>query len=143
YMRTPDEHTKLARVALEFMPDLDSAFDLNVAKARVNLPADLKQQLKVHVEQLTKQARKAYTPPSSPSITSSNAISSRTVKFHAGDNPASPPTNDPVISHSRANGSVGRALESAAKKVGEEKALNRIRQKLKEQYPKTAKDIGW
>jgi hypothetical protein len=64
YMRTSDEHTKFARIALDFWPDLDSAFDVNVAKARVNLPADLRVKLQPHVEQLVKQARKLYTPPS-------------------------------------------------------------------------------
>jgi anti-sigma regulatory factor (Ser/Thr protein kinase) len=63
YLRTSDEHTKFARIALDFWPDLDSEFDINIAKARVNLPADLRAKLQPHVEQLVKQARKLYTPP--------------------------------------------------------------------------------
>src|SRR5262249_15241608 len=61
YMRTPDEHTKLARAAIDFYPDLDAAFQLNVAKGRVVLPLELRNQLKQHVERLTKKAREVYS----------------------------------------------------------------------------------
>jgi len=47
-MRTLDEHHKLARVALRFGPKLDDAFKINVAKMRVQLPA----QLRAHLEKL-------------------------------------------------------------------------------------------
>ncbi len=35
-LRAPDEHTKLARIALEFSPHLDEIFNINVAKMRVS-----------------------------------------------------------------------------------------------------------
>jgi hypothetical protein len=41
-LRVQDEHTKLARVALCFNPKLDEAFKINVAKMRVQLPAQLR-----------------------------------------------------------------------------------------------------
>lgn len=172
HMRTSDEHTKLARVALEFMPDLDSAFDLNVAKARVNLPASLKQQLKSHIEQLVKQARKAYAPPTKPSTSGPSRTPSHTLGLHVGGSPGptpsveatiiKPPSNDTAtptqngnlspytMNDSRrsyapphVNGSVGKAIERAAEKAGETKALNRIREVLKVQDPQTATEIGW
>lgn len=172
YMRTSDEHTKLARVALEFMPDLDSAFDLNVAKARVNLPASLKQQLKSHIEQLAKQARKAYTPPSKPGTSGPSRTPGHTPGLHVGGssgptpsgeaNIIQPPGNDTATptqngdvspygmndsrrsqTHPQVNGSVGKAIERAAEKAGETKALNRIREALKGQDPQTATEIGW
>lgn len=37
-LRTADEHTKMARVSLDFFPDLDAAFEINIAKARVSFP---------------------------------------------------------------------------------------------------------
>ncbi len=40
-MRAPDEHTKFARVALDFFPELDAAFGINIAKMRVNFPQPL------------------------------------------------------------------------------------------------------
>lgn len=172
YMRTSDEHTKLARVALEFMPDLDSAFDLNVAKARVNLPASLKQQLKPHIEQLAKQARKAYTPSSklNTSGPSMNPIHAPRFPYHGGsvltpggDNPTvNASGNAPRILSQNGNQSsrtkndgkhpytaqqvdhsIGKAIESAAEKTGETKALNRIREALKDRNPETATKIGW
>ena len=41
-IRTRDEHTKLSRIELNFSPILDNAFKINVAKMRVQLPAQLK-----------------------------------------------------------------------------------------------------
>ena len=41
-LRTIDEHTKLARVALSFQPSLDEAFKINVAKMRVQLPPQVR-----------------------------------------------------------------------------------------------------
>jgi hypothetical protein len=169
HMRTSDEHTKLARVALEFMPDLDSAFDLNVSKARVNLPAKLKQELKLPIEHLAKQARKAYTP-SSVLGTGGPSRTSKTPRFPGSSGPTSsvdanmiqPPINDTATpaqdgdlsryrmngsrglqSHPNVNASVGKAIERAAEKAGEIKALNRIREALKDQEPQTATEIGW
>lgn len=154
YMRTSDEHTKLARVALDFWPDLDTAFDLNVAKARVNLPAGLRTQLQPHVEQLVKQARKVYSPPSAasawgtgggpkPSSSGSGRGSGRESPNH-GDGRHSPPSSGgghtpstPRLSH------IGNAINNAASEAGEGAALARIKKTLKSQYPETANEIGW
>lgn len=140
HMRAPDEHTKLARVALDFWPDLDSAFDLNVAKARVNLPASLRTQLEPHIEQLVKQARKAYTPDSDgtslsakkPGATLPIPAGKQGSEAVSGGNPAGLHYKD-----------IGIALEQAAEDAGESAALKRIRQTLIKQNPETAKEIGW
>jgi len=147
HMRTSDEHTKLARVALDFWPDLDSAFDLNVAKARVNLPADLRTQLQPHIEQLTKQARKVYspssaTPPAKASNQQSDPIAAsqtaeETAQYSSRAANAKPSVASPKLAH------IGRAIDAAASNVGEEAALRRIRKALKAQNPDTAKEIGW
>lgn len=44
-LRTLDEHSKLARIALRFDPKLDEAFKINVAKMRVQLPASIRSDL--------------------------------------------------------------------------------------------------
>ena len=59
-MRSPDEHTKLARSALEFWPDLDESFEINISKMRVRLPEELRDQLKPLVSFLTKRAEDRY-----------------------------------------------------------------------------------
>jgi len=158
YMRTADEHTKLARIAIDFWPDLDSAFDLNVAKARVNLPADLKTQLQTPVEQVVKQAKKVYSPPaddpaaplSSPKGDPAPAPAPAGAGSHgSGSSGRSDGRHSPASSGSShastgpCYGHIGRAIEEAASVAGENAALKRIRKTLKTKDPGTATEIGW
>lgn len=59
-MRAADEHTKLARAALEFWPDLDDEFEINISKMRVRLPEELRERLGAPVTQLIKRAQEKY-----------------------------------------------------------------------------------
>jgi hypothetical protein len=59
-LRTLDEHTKLARVAVSFDPRLDEAFRINVAKMRVQLPALLREHFEKAVGPVIKIAQGAY-----------------------------------------------------------------------------------
>lgn len=59
-LRTQDEHTKLARVALSFQPALDDAFKINVAKMRVQLPSQIKEQIELAIRSVIKIAQEAY-----------------------------------------------------------------------------------
>lgn len=59
-LRTLDEHTKLARVALDFDPDLDELFQVNVAKMRVGLPGELRVQLEPAISEACKKAGAVY-----------------------------------------------------------------------------------
>lgn len=59
-LRAIDEHTKLARCALNFEPDLDHVFNINVAKVRVSLPAALKPLLERPVHELCQVAEARY-----------------------------------------------------------------------------------
>jgi hypothetical protein len=59
-LRTMDEHTKLARVALSFDPRLDDAFRINVAKMRVQLPRQLREQIEKAIAPVIKAAQAAY-----------------------------------------------------------------------------------
>jgi hypothetical protein len=59
-LRAADEHTKLARIALDFSPQLDDAFSINVAKMRVLLPQEIRDEIQETVEQIVKQARTVY-----------------------------------------------------------------------------------
>lgn len=133
YLRTSDEHTKLARVALDFWPDLDSAFDLNVAKARVNLHADLRQALKQPVEQLVKEARRVY------SLGAADTGGRGKPGHKVGT--VSPPGHDDELARSK--GWLGRALQRAATRAGQIPALVKIRQALKSDNPEAAVEIGW
>jgi hypothetical protein len=59
-LRTLDEHTKLARVALRFDPCLDDAFRINVAKMRVQLPRQLFEGIEKAIAPVVKAAQAAY-----------------------------------------------------------------------------------
>lgn len=59
-LRTPDEHTKLARVALDFNSGADSAFGINVAKMKVRLPLEIRNQLTAIVSGVVGRANAAY-----------------------------------------------------------------------------------
>jgi hypothetical protein len=158
YMRTADEHTKLARVALDFWPDLDSAFDLNVAKARVNLPADLRSQLQPLVEQVVKQARTVYSTRSAANPPPSGDSHRRTGTPAPAPGPArgpdeGPPDGNPPSSSTSSPAGVspttdgvariGQAIDNAALSAGELDALKRIKRALRTHDPRTANEIGW
>lgn len=59
-LRAPDEHTKLARIALSFAPKLDEAFKINVAKMRVQMPAQIREAVRDAIVPVTKLARETY-----------------------------------------------------------------------------------
>jgi hypothetical protein len=59
-LRTLDEHTKLARVAISFDPRLDEAFRINVAKMRVQIPRQLREQIEHAIAPVIKLAQAAY-----------------------------------------------------------------------------------
>ncbi|WKZ15499.1 MAG: ATP-binding protein [Candidatus Jettenia caeni] len=64
-LRTIDEHTKLARIALSFSPALDEAFKINVAKMRVQLPLQIREQTEQAIKPVVKIARDTYDRSSS------------------------------------------------------------------------------
>ena len=59
-LRGIDEHTKLARGAVDFDTDLDESFQINVAKMSVDLPPALRQMLERPVQELCVLADDAY-----------------------------------------------------------------------------------
>lgn len=59
-LRTTDEHTKLARVALDFDPGLDESFHVNVTKMRASLPLDLRAQIDDTIGRVCRRAQTVY-----------------------------------------------------------------------------------
>jgi hypothetical protein len=59
-LRAPDEHTKLARVAVSFLPKLDEAFKINVAKMRVQMPPQIRDAVRDAIGPVVKLAREVY-----------------------------------------------------------------------------------
>lgn len=81
-LRAPDEHTKLARVAINFLPKMDSAFKINVAKMRVQLPPQIRDQVRDAIVPVLRLAREVYgkKPPGSKAVISrgKSAVASKT-----------------------------------------------------------------
>lgn len=64
-LRTLDEHLKLARIAVDFDPVLDPLFQVNVAKMRVSLPAELRSQMQSQIAAACHEADRIYRDASS------------------------------------------------------------------------------
>lgn len=67
-----DEHTKLARASIDFGTGLDEAFQVNVAKMRVVLPAQLKKMLGRPIHELCVRADAVYRQAASLSASRSS-----------------------------------------------------------------------
>ncbi len=59
-LRTLDEHLKLARIAIDFDPVLDPLFQVNVAKMRVALPSELRNQMQAQIATACHEADRVY-----------------------------------------------------------------------------------
>ncbi|HEX6780868.1 MAG TPA: ATP-binding protein [Solirubrobacterales bacterium] len=59
-LRTTDEHSKLARIAVNIPSDADSAFRINVSKMSVTLPAELRPVLKTLASGVVARAQDVY-----------------------------------------------------------------------------------
>ena len=89
-IRGIDEHTKLARAALDFDTDLDSVFNINVAKMRVTIPPQLRQMLERPINELCGQADDAYRKTSRRAATDQSRTARGRRPPWADSDPASP-----------------------------------------------------
>ena len=140
-MRAPDEHTKLARIAINFYSDLDTAFAINVAKMSVTLPSDLKDQMAGVVESVVKRAKAVYNKESEPSSAPSPSSPSTQKPLSAkhGSGSQAPPARAPE----EMNYPARVYLEQAAKATGETAALGKIAAELRTFAPGVADELGW
>jgi hypothetical protein len=130
-IRGIDEHTKLARALLEFDTDLDSVFNINVAKMRVTLPPQIRHMLDRPINELCAYADDRYRK------------ASRRAGLEQSSEPAAQPATRPqqdlpVPSRSDA----GLALRVAAMQVGEYAAFQRIIAELASMAPGVASSLG-
>lgn len=157
-MRTTEEHTKLARIALDFFPNLDAAFSINIMKAYVQLPEDLRTHLKPVIATTVREANRRYReksdrprpspssvpqPGSAPSPTSQPALVSSPPSQSAPsvELPISPATEPTTRVGPR--GRPRAAIEDAAGVVDEVDALARIVEALVERHGEVAHELGW
>ncbi|MGW6099008.1 ATP-binding protein [Streptomyces sp. NPDC055157] len=158
-LRAVEEHSKLARVSLEFFPELDSAFGVNVAKASVSLPHELRRDLAPLVSAWCSQANTAYRQKKRPPAQAVRRAISAPVRDESPSRevpnqrlsmpdqtvavrPASKPrwqAERPALPIS----SPRHALELAATEAGEGPALARIVASLRSIAPEVARELGW
>lgn len=62
-LRTQDEHTKLARIAVEVPTGADEAFELNVSKTQVRIPSEIRADVAAIVTSVASLAEEAYRRP--------------------------------------------------------------------------------
>lgn len=101
-IRTLDEHTKLARIAIRFSPNLDAAFKINVAKMRVQLPTQSRDEIASIVATVTRMAQDLYRnsgqknpstlPTKNPAVPDSSlkSISKKSNNVPGQNNPENP-----------------------------------------------------
>lgn len=157
-IRVLDEHTKLARVAVDFFPSLDSAFGINIAKASVQLPEDLRTRLEPIVNQVARQADQRYRSGGSrskPREKVPGLPNRKPVEGGAGGRgaPAEEPSSRGGPKGTAANARDGSgsplahgtrlAIEEAAEMAGEAAALDRIVDVLRHKHPEVSRDLGW
>lgn len=123
-LRAADEHTKLARAAIEFDPVLDEVFRVDVAKMRTALPAQARALLERPVQELCNRANAAY-------------------RKDAAKNGSASGRKDPAPRDDDSLRRVGAALISAGAQTGEFEALTRILGRLREEHPDLAESLGW
>jgi hypothetical protein len=122
-----DEHTKLARASLDFTNNLDEVFNINVAKMRVSIPAQLKQMLDRPVSELCILADRVYRRHGADIVEDDEEAVDDTDK-------------KPV---SGALSEAGLALKSAAIQSGQYDGFRQVMKLMHEQYPELARGLGF
>lgn len=145
-LRTNDEHTKYARASIDFFPDLDDAFGINIAKMRVNLPPKLREDLRAPIETLCRRAKQRYgaRPAAHPRPDSGRGRAGETGKVRPQPTPASNAgAGRPNPGSNTGAATPRQALEVAAAAAGEQAALARIVRELQDRQPEVARELGW
>ena len=130
-IRGIDEHTKLARAALEFDTDLDSMFNINVAKMRVTIPPQIRQMLERPINELCAHADLRY-----------RKASRQAAKERLQPSPGESEQLTAPEQPSAVRSETGLALRAAAMQAGEYEAFRRIITVLVERTPGIASSLG-
>jgi len=122
-IRGIDEHTKLARAALDFETNLDEAFHIDVAKIKVSVPTELKQMLDRPIHELCVEADASYR---------------KSGQQDSHDGKAAKPGSR----LSGTDASYGLAISTAAMELGYSDALRDIVALLKQRDPDVVAGLG-
>lgn len=122
-----DEHTKLARASLDFTCDLDEVFNINVAKMRVSVPAQLKQMLDRPVSELCILADRVYRRHNSDALDQSDEKPES-----SGRGPANGTLSE-----------VGLALKASAIQSGQHEGFKKVMAVMRERHPELAAGMNF
>jgi hypothetical protein len=128
-VKSVDEHTKLARIALEIPSELDAQFQLNVAKSSLTLPLELKRLLHPIASDVYGKANKRYRAKLAPL-----------------DLGALPGKGSVVIAATRRKltaVALASTLETLASVHGKENQLDELKALVRSATPEIADEIGW
>ncbi len=120
-IRAIDEHHKFARVAIDFDPELDGIFKVNVAKMRISVPTGLRAQLEREVSEVCREAANRYRRGELANHDGNRSRRDSNVDYR----------------------SVGVSLKAAALETGDLPALDRIARKLRQRVPIVAEGLGF
>lgn len=123
-----DEHTKLARASLDFTCNLDEVFNINVAKMRVSVPAQLKQMLDRPVSELCILADRVYRRHNVDTAEGADAD----VTERDDGAPVSGTLSE-----------VGLVLKSAAIQCGQYDGFKKVMNVVRDQHPELARGLGF
>ncbi len=154
-MRVPDEHTKLARVAMDLGTDADFSLALNIMKTSITLPANMKRDLDHMVTKVMKLAKEAYRPEKKEQHKPPKPEPDKKTYIWIPPEQRPPQSEDESLKHEgpgkaeekrqdeSESETLAISLERVAGKIGEIPALRRIRTALLEDNPDAASKIGW
>lgn len=128
-LRAIDEHTKLARAAIDFDPELDEFFQINVSKMAVGLPVELRTQLEQPVSELCRDAQLLYRA---------------NLRVGEAKDVGGPRTAERKGGRGLPGAALaGLAIRAAAMELGETGPLDRIVELVRQRSPESAAALGW
>lgn len=126
-IRTVDEHTKAARASLDFGTKLDDAFNINVAKMRVNLPEQLRKMMARPITELCIAADASYRRSGQRSDLEKSDL----------------PKDSFISGRNESGAAIGLALRTAAARTGNFEAMEEISRLIKSEMPDLADHLGF
>jgi hypothetical protein len=138
-LRTPDEHTKVARASLDFPTSLDEAFRINVAKMRTSLPSEVRTLLERPLHELCQRAESVYRGEAARTAKESTDAGALNLVGRASSKEQGAQLSLTLTAASR----LGTAIMSAALDAGEDAALVLIMDRVRVVDPEAATALGW
>ena len=126
--RASDEHTKLARISLDFTSELDAVFQVNVAKSGVTLPLAVKTMFAEQIKDLAAAAQKRYRSKVVPQGTAGLPGKKAVVA---------------TVERQVSATALATLLDGVAKQEGMTAELNKLKTALRKEEPSISKKVGW